>query len=99
MQIDPLITATPFANVGKVSYYQGEEEILFSMHSVYRIGQLKQIDKNDRLWQVDLTLTGDNDPQLRALTECMREETVEGYKGWYRLDYLMIKLGNFNKVE
>jgi tetratricopeptide (TPR) repeat protein len=48
---------------------------------------------------VDLTLTGGNDPQLRALTECMREETVEGYKGWYRLNYLMIKLGNFNKAE
>jgi hypothetical protein len=64
VKIDPLISATPFANVGKVSYYQREEEILFSMHSVFRIGQVKQIEKNDRLWQVDLTLTGENDPQL-----------------------------------
>ncbi len=32
MKIDPSISATPFANVRNVSFYQGEEEILFSMH-------------------------------------------------------------------
>jgi Tfp pilus assembly protein PilF len=69
------------------------------MHSVFRIGQVKKIGKNDRLWQVDLTLTRDNDLQLHALTERMREETFSGYKGWYRLGYLMIKLGYFNKAE
>jgi len=47
--IDPSISSSPFANIGNVSCYQEEEEILFSMHSVFRIGQMKQIDKNDRL--------------------------------------------------
>ncbi len=98
MNIDALASATPFANVRNVSYYQGEEEILFSMHSVFRIEQVKQIDKNDRLWQVNLTLTGDNDPQLHALTKRMREET-EGSTGWFRLGQLMIRLGQFNKAE
>jgi Tfp pilus assembly protein PilF len=98
MKIDPSISATPFANLRNVSYHQGEEEILFSMHSVFRIGQVKQIDKNDRLWQVDLILTGDNDPQLRALTKCMQEET-EGSIGWLRLGKLMIKLGHFDKAK
>jgi hypothetical protein len=69
MKIDPSISATPFANVRNVSYYQREEEILFSMHSVFHIGQVKQIEKNDRLGQVDSTLTSGNDPQLQALTE------------------------------
>jgi hypothetical protein len=64
MKIDPSISATPFANVRNVSYYQREEEILFSMHSVFHIGQVKQIEKNDRLGQVDSTLTSGNDPQL-----------------------------------
>jgi tetratricopeptide (TPR) repeat protein len=99
IKIDTSITATPFANVENVGYYSGEKEILFSMHSVFRIGQVKQIDKNDRLWQVDLKLTGDNDPQLHALTERMREETSSNYKGWYRLGQLMIKLGQFNKAQ
>jgi tetratricopeptide (TPR) repeat protein len=98
LKIDPSISATSFANVENVGCYEGEREILFSMHSVFRIGQVKQIDKNDRLWQVDLILTGDNDPQLRALTERMREET-SGSKGWLRLGKLMIKIGQFNKAE
>ena len=75
MTIDPSLSTTPFANVKDVSCYKREEEILFSMHAVFRIGQVKQIEKNERLWQVDLTLTGDNDPQLHHLTERMREET------------------------
>jgi tetratricopeptide (TPR) repeat protein len=99
LKIDPMISATPFANIGKVSYFKGEEEILFSMHSVFRIGQVKQIDGNSHLWQVDLTLTGDNDPQLQALTESMRKETFSGCKGWDRLGMLLIKLGRFNKAE
>jgi tetratricopeptide (TPR) repeat protein len=97
--INPSIFTSPFAKVRNVSFYEGEEEVLFSMHSVFRIGQVKQIDKNDRLWQVDLTLTDDNDPQLQALTERMREETSSGCEGWLRLGELMIKLGQFNKAE
>jgi hypothetical protein len=96
MKIDPSISATPFANVGNVSYFKREEEILFSMHSVFRIRQMKEIDGNNRLWQVNLTLTGDNDSQLQALTEKMREETSSPYKGWHQVGKLMIKLSQFN---
>jgi len=67
--ISPSIFTSPFANIRNNSYYHEEEEILFSMHSVFRIGQVQQIHKNGRLWQVDLTLTSDNDPQLHALTK------------------------------
>jgi tetratricopeptide (TPR) repeat protein len=98
IKIDPSVSATPFANVRAVSAYQKEEEILFSMHSVFRIGQLKQLDGNNRLWQVDLTLTSDNDPQLLALTERMQEETG-GPTGWLRLGKLMVLVGQFNKAE
>jgi hypothetical protein len=80
IQIDTSTPATPFANVGDVSVYQTEEEILFSMHSIFRIGQIKQLHKNNRLWQINLTLTNDNDPQLYALTERLREET-KGFTG------------------
>jgi tetratricopeptide (TPR) repeat protein len=98
MKIDPSVPSTPFANVRDVSYYEGEEEILFSMHSVFRIGQVKQLDGNNRLCQVDLILTGDDDAQLSALTERMREET-KGSTGWLRLGKLMLKLAQYNEAE
>ncbi len=40
--INPSISSTFFANIHDVSAYQKEEEILFSMHSVFRIGQVKK---------------------------------------------------------
>lgn len=97
--VDPLIPSTPFCNVTDVSYFHDEGEILFSMHSVFRIGQVKQMDENGRLWQVDLTLTSDNDPQLHALTQRIREETFPGEEEWYRLGQVLIKLGEFKKAQ
>ena len=74
--IDSLTSSMIFADIHDISAYPMEQEILFSMHSVFRIDQMKQIDGNERLWQVDLTLTNDNDPQLQALTERMRVERL-----------------------
>ncbi len=99
MIIDPSISATPFANVKNASYYREEEEILFSMHSVFRIRQVKQIEKNNnRLWQVDLTLTDDHDPQLQELTKSMQDATA-GPTGWFRLGRLMMKVAQFDKAQ
>jgi tetratricopeptide (TPR) repeat protein len=99
MKIDPSMSSFSFANVKNFSNFQDEEEILFSMHSVFRIGQMKQIEKNNnRLWQVDLTLTGDHDPQLQELTKSMQEDT-EGPTGWFRLARLMMKVAQFDKAQ
>jgi tetratricopeptide (TPR) repeat protein len=99
MTIDPSISATPFANVKNASCYKREEEILFSMHSVFRIGQVKQIEKNnDRLWQVELTLTSDHDPQLQELTKSIQEDT-KGSTGWFRLGKLMMKVARLDEAQ
>ncbi len=99
INIVPSISATSFANVKSVSCFQEEEEILFSMHSVFRIGRVKKIEKNNnRLWQVELTLTGDSDPQLQELTKSIRNETW-GPTGWYRLGRLMMTVAQYDKAE
>jgi hypothetical protein len=68
------------------------------MHSIFRIGSMKQINGNNRLWQVDLTLTSNNDPDLHSVTERLREET-NGSTGWFRLAKLMIKLDQYNQPK
>ena len=98
MKIDPSISSTPFANIRDVIAYQTEEEILFSMHSVFRIGKIQQLHTNNRLWQVELTLTDDNDPQLYALTDRLREE-MQDSTGWFRLGKLMVTLAEYKKAE
>ena len=99
MSIHPSVSSAPFAFINEVSYFKTEEEeILFSMHTVFRIGEIKQIDKINPLYQVELTLTSDNDPQLRILTERIRKEAGDGTR-WERISKLLLRIGQFNKAE
>jgi tetratricopeptide (TPR) repeat protein len=94
--VDPSILSTPFAPIKTFSAIPNEDEILFSMHTIFRIGQIKPIE--DRLWHVEPTLTNDNDQELKRLTEHMRQE-ISGSTRWEQLGYLLLKMGNFDKAE
>ncbi|CAF3564150.1 unnamed protein product [Adineta steineri] len=61
MSIDPCLKSTPFASIKEESYFKEEEEILFSMHTVFRLSAIKQMDNNNELYQVELQLTSDDD--------------------------------------
>ncbi|CAF0827533.1 unnamed protein product [Adineta steineri] len=98
MSIDPNIKSVPFASVEHISYYQDEDELLFSMHTVFRVGTIQQMHINNQLYQVELQLTSDDDQQLRVLTDRIREE-ASGSTGWRRLGKLLLKIGQFNKAE
>ncbi|CAF5147160.1 unnamed protein product, partial [Rotaria sp. Silwood1] len=67
------------------------------MHTVFRIGEVRKLDNNRALYQVDLQLTSDDDPQLRELTDFIRKE-VDG-TGWYRMGQLLLQIGQFDKAE
>ncbi|CAF4194064.1 unnamed protein product [Adineta steineri] len=99
MKIDPAQSKTPFASVAGISEFQKEDEILFSMHSVFRIQDIKQMTKNNRLYEVNLTLTADNDPELNRLTECIRQESYPNAEGWARLGLVLWKMGQFDTAE
>ncbi|CAF4831025.1 unnamed protein product, partial [Rotaria sp. Silwood2] len=104
MNIDTAIcmkSSTPFAEVSKVGYYEGkEEEILFSTHTIFRINRIERIpdEHTDRLWQVNLTLAGNQDDDFNKLTAHLRKE-ISGETGWARLGVILIKLGEPAKAE
>ncbi|CAF1450977.1 unnamed protein product [Adineta steineri] len=99
MSIDPSIKSTPFACITELSYFETqEEEILFSMHTVFRVAAIKQMSNKNELYEVELELTSDDDQQLRLLTDRIREEAGGG-TGWQRLGSLLLKSGQFNKAE
>jgi Tfp pilus assembly protein PilF len=100
MTIDPSKSKTPFASINGISYFPKEDEVLFSMHTVFRIRDIKAMGENQRLIQVDLTLTGeDDDKDLRKLTDRIREETYPRAKGWSRLGAVLGKMGQFHKSQ
>lgn len=82
MNIDPQVSSTPFAFVGDVGYYGAtEEEVLFSMHTVFRIGQVIPIGENNRLIQVQLSLAND---KVNNLFDYIREKTLPDSNGRYQ---------------
>ncbi|CAF4828858.1 unnamed protein product, partial [Rotaria socialis] len=96
--IDPTISLTSFASIRELSDHEDEDEILFTTHSVFRIGEIRKIDNNLRLYEVDLKFTADDDKQLRKLTDRIRQES-ESPTGWCRLGKLLLKTGQFDKAE
>jgi tetratricopeptide (TPR) repeat protein len=98
MFVNPAVSSIPFAAIREMSFFNAEEEILFSMHTVFRIGDITQIDSNNSLYQVDLELTADDDQQLRVLTDHIRKETGSG-TGWDNLGILLLRIGQFDMAE
>ncbi|CAF1023222.1 unnamed protein product [Adineta steineri] len=99
MCINPTHSTTPFASITDVSYFNTEDEVLFSMHTIFRIGDIGPMGGNNHLYKVNLTLTNDNDQDLRTLTDRIRQETFPYSTGWRRLGKLLIKMGQFKKAQ
>ncbi|CAF3583222.1 unnamed protein product [Rotaria sp. Silwood1] len=104
INIDPSLCSTlstSFADVTNEGFFEDcEEEILFTMHTVFRIDQIQHIDDDDtdRLWQVDLTLTGNDDHDLNALTGHIRQG-FHWATGWLRIASILMALGESSKAE
>ncbi|CAF4737454.1 unnamed protein product [Rotaria sp. Silwood2] len=104
MAIDAVIcmkSSTYFAEVSKVSFFHSnEEEILFTAHTIFRIDRIERIhdEHTDRLWQVNLTLSGNQDDDFNKLTARLRAEFT-WVKGWARLGDILISIGESQKAE
>ena len=100
MTIDPALPDTPFASVAKVGAMGAkEDEVLFSMNTVFRIGKIKQLGDNPRLFRVELSMTSEKDNDLRQLMDRIREETFPDEAGWYRLGQVLWKMGESAKAQ
>ncbi|CAF3395392.1 unnamed protein product [Rotaria sp. Silwood2] len=98
MLIDPKVNATPFADISDQSHFESEAEVLFSMHAVFRINEIKKLRDSDTIFEVHLTLTSDDDKELRIITDLFEEE-LKGGTGWERLGNILIKVHKLDKAE
>ncbi|CAF3328894.1 unnamed protein product [Rotaria socialis] len=101
MTIDPSkisTSSTPFAMIDECSASPEKKQILFTMHTVFRVVEIKQTPKNSRLWEVQLAITDERDSQLSALTNRTKEE-IQGSNRWQRMCKLMLKVGHFDQAE
>ena len=87
---------SPFADIQEWSEMRSEKEILFSMGTVFCIHRMSQLSNG--VWTIHLALHGDEDIQLRQLTEHMREE-LQGSHPLFTLGRLMKTLGQYENAE
>ncbi|CAF1670319.1 unnamed protein product [Adineta ricciae] len=99
IQVDPSQSTTPFALLGNRGRFLQENEVLFSMHTVFRIHHIKVIGTDRSLYEVDISLTLDSDEELCTLTDYIRRESHLDGKGWTRLGHLLIQLGQHDKAK
>lgn len=97
--IDPSKTRTSFAFINDISQFEGKDEVLFPMHTIFSIRGIQSMGENNRLFQVDLTLLDGNNEDLRVLNNRIREETFPDLKGWNRLGQLLIKMEQVDKAR
>ena len=55
-----------------VSCFAAENEVLFSMQTIFRIDNIHPMDWSDRIHEVNLTLTNSDDNNLNASTDQIR---------------------------
>ncbi|CAF3186513.1 unnamed protein product, partial [Rotaria sp. Silwood2] len=68
------------------------------MHTVFRIIDIKPLNNDARLYQVNLQLTSDDDEELRILTKYIANQIGDG-TGWDRLANLLVRIGCLDKAE
>ena len=98
MTIDPAMISTPFADISQIDQFNGDAEMLFSLQSVFRVDDLIGLDEHGKLFEVQLTLAADDDPQLGLVNKRLNEE-FKDFKGWQRIGQLITKYGRSSIVE
>ena len=94
LKIESQQTSNPLASLQNVSFSSEKSNcILFSMHSIFRVNNIKNLEH--RLWEVDLTLTDANNEHIRSLTQLLKLETQYSI-GWDKLAQLMIILRDYD---
>ena len=92
IHIDTSRNGSPFALIDKLSLHKDEEEVLFSMHTIFRLKKIEPKVDNDRIWLIELELTDENDEQFKKITEVFRKQLHYGLPSRHRIAALLKQL-------
>jgi hypothetical protein len=93
IHIDNQVNKFPYANIADTSTFgRSENEILFTMGAVFRILSVEQDSQGD--WLIQLELTGEEDEELKELTQHMRKGVLASSPA-ASLGSLMFKMGKY----
>lgn len=95
--IDPNNKSVPYADIQHHSVFPRESEILFSMHSIFRITTVERIEPDKEIYEVVLKQTNNDDPQWKRLQESLNAK-FKG-SGLCRLGFILEEMNYLEKSE
>ncbi|CAF1185592.1 unnamed protein product [Rotaria sp. Silwood1] len=93
---DPTVTTKPFADITKLSYFSNEKEILFMLGSIFRIVGVRN---DNQVWIIKMVLCSDDDHNLKAIFEHMKNEHGGGEKNLLSFGNVLADMGKFDEAE
>lgn len=86
----------PFANIKGKSFMKHEDEILFSLGTVFRIESVDNFDES--VWLINLTLSGDEDQQLQSLRKYFHSK-LDHTSSIHDLGDFLYQIGDYSRAE
>jgi tetratricopeptide (TPR) repeat protein len=86
----------PFANIKEKSFMKDEDEILFSLGTIFRIESVECL--NQYIWIINLTLSGDEDLQIQNLRQYFQEK-LDQILSINDLGDFLYKIGDYHRAQ
>lgn len=96
--VDSNIDDIPFASIDSQSAFGSDEaEILFSINTIFRIGQIEYLDSN--LYRIHLTLIQNNDQEMQKLTQYLQDEIHRHNDPLLCFGQLLLRMQEWTKAK
>ena len=97
---DPSKSSAAFASIKDISQFLEEDEILFTMHAIFRIKKIKSIYTSSCCqFEVEVVLTNDTDQDLDILQRYIQKQIPSTYVGWEKLTVILLNMGETEKAQ
>ncbi|CAF1581411.1 unnamed protein product, partial [Didymodactylos carnosus] len=91
---NPSQTLTSFARIQKLSYFETEDEVLFTIGAIFRIDF---VESYDLVWHIKLTLTNGENDEIKVLTDHLMNE-VGNLSSTMTLGSILIEMGDYDRA-
>ncbi|CAF1186827.1 unnamed protein product [Didymodactylos carnosus] len=100
IKVDTRLETRAFADISDMSYFHSEQEVLFTLGSVFRLENV-MFDEREALWCVRLTLCNEDDQDMKEMYEHQKESVGGGDEqaSLLSLGSVLYHMGEFEKAK
>jgi len=98
---DPQIDSTkPFCNITPLSYYSNEEQLMFSLGTIFQLQSIHQQDEGkDRIWIIRMKLSTDKHRQLKSSFEYIKNQYCSEEINLLSFGKVLRKMSKYDEAE